>query len=71
MQWVLLCEDRQQEAFLRRFFVAEGWHPRSFRVERNLVPGSAEKLVRVKYPDELKKLRVAPHIAKGLVVCID
>lgn len=71
VQLVLLCEDRQQEAFLRRLFVAEGWHPRSFRVERNFVPGSAEKLVRANYPDELKKLRAAPHIAKGLVVCID
>lgn len=71
VQLVILCEDRQHEAFLRRFFVAEGWHPRSLRIERNFVPGSAEKLVRTNYPDELRKLRVAPHVAKGLVVCID
>lgn len=70
-QLVLLCEDRQHEAFLRRFLEADGWHPRSFRVERNPRPGSAEQWVRTRYPDELRKLRAAPHVAKGLIVCVD
>ncbi len=71
VQLVLLCEDRQHEAFLRRFLELDGWHARSFRVERNAKPGSGEQWVRVRYPDELRKLRATPHISKGLIVCID
>lgn len=71
VQLVLLCEDRQHEAFLRRFLEADGWDPRSFRVERNPKAGSGEQWVRTHYPDELRKLRAAPHVSKGLVVCID
>jgi hypothetical protein len=71
VQLVLLCEDRQHEAFLRRFLEADGWHPRSFRVERCPDRKCAEQWVRARYPEELRKLRAAPHVSKGLVVCVD
>lgn len=72
VQLVLLCEDRQHEAFLRRFFVAAGWHPRSLRVERSPKGrGSGEQWVRERYPAEVRNLRSAPHVARGLVVAID
>jgi hypothetical protein len=34
VQLVLLCEDRQHEAFVRRFLKAMGWETRAMRVER-------------------------------------
>lgn len=69
---VLLCEDRQHEAFLRRFFERMGWEKRQLKVI--LSPrgrGAAEKWVRAEYPDQVKQLRSAPHVVAGLAVAID
>ena len=69
---VLLCEDRQHEAFLRRFFEEMGWEKRQLDVIRSPKGrGAAEKWVRAVYPAQVKKLRSAPHVDAGLAVAID
>lgn len=68
---VILCEDRQHEAFLRRFMKLEGWHPRAMRVERSPNGrGSGEQWVRERYPKELQALR-SSHVTAKLMVMID
>lgn len=71
VQLVLLCEDGQHEAFLRRVFVELGWDPRSIRVEKSPKGrGSGEQWVRARYAEEVRKLR-ASAVARALVVAID
>jgi hypothetical protein len=58
VQWVLLCEDRQQEVFVRRFFKKAGWSTQRLRVE--FAPpgrGSAVQFVRERFPKELSAYR--------------
>jgi hypothetical protein len=50
----ILSEDRLQEVFVRRFLIAVGFHPGSFRLVRS--PGgvgSGEQFVREHYPQLL------------------
>ena len=71
VQLVLLCEDRQQEAFARRFLNATGWETRAMRVEK--APGgrgSGEQFVRERFPRELKAHRSRP-VSQTLVVMMD
>ena len=69
---VLLCEDRQHEAFVRRFFELMGWEKRQLEVVRSPKGrGAAEQWVRSEYPAQVQKLRSAPHIDAGLAVLID
>lgn len=68
---VVLCEDRQTEAFIRRFLVANGHHPRAIRVERLQTPrGAGEQFVRERYPREVKAIR-SGHVQSVLLACID
>jgi hypothetical protein len=70
-QLVLLCEDRQHEAFARRFLAGMGWDLRAVRVEK--APGGAgsgEQFVRKRYPVELKAQRSRP-VSQVLVVLTD
>lgn len=73
VQIVLLCEDRQQESFARRFLEKAGWPTRRLRVE--IAPsggGAAEQFVRERFPTELAAYRVNRHrVAQGLVVLVD
>jgi hypothetical protein len=70
---VLLCEDKQHEAFLRRFFETMGWPKRRFRIEK--APsgrGSAEGFVRERFPIELEAYRQKRSLVKSaLVVMVD
>jgi hypothetical protein len=71
VQLVLLCEDRQHEAFARRFLNAMGWETRAMRVEK--APGgrgAGEQFVRKRFPLELKAHRSRP-VSQALVVLID
>lgn len=71
VQLVLLCEDRQHEAFSRRFLNEMGWETRSMRVEK--APGgrgAGEQFVRKRFPVELKAHRTRP-VSQALVVMID
>jgi hypothetical protein len=55
---VILCEDRQQEVFARKFFLSRGFHHRE--LEFKTAPGgkgSAEQFVREQYPLEVKTYR--------------
>lgn len=67
----MLCEDRQHEAFLRRFFRQAGWNRNCFRVE--ISPkgrGAGEQWVREQFPTELKELRRC-HVSVHLVAITD
>lgn len=71
-QIVVLCEDRQQEAFVRRFLELEGWGKHQIRIEKSPKgKGAAEQWVRDRYPTEVSTLRAAPHIYRSLVVIRD
>ncbi len=70
-QLILLCEDAQHEAFLRRFFKRAGWHARAMRVERSPQGrGAGEQWVRERYPQELGALRRS-HVSASIAVMID
>ncbi|VTS08086.1 hypothetical protein [Tuwongella immobilis] len=73
VQLVLVCEDSQQEAFVRRFLKLAGWNMRSIRVEK--APpgvGAAEQFVRDRYPIELEAFRANRHrVTRGLIVITD
>lgn len=73
VQIVLLCEDTQQETFVRRFLAGSGWSTRRVRVE--MAPparGSAEQFVRVRFPVELEAYRSRRHqVGQALVVMVD
>ena len=74
-QIIILCEDKQQDSFIRRFLKkAHGIQPHNLKV----IPypasgkGSGEQFVRNNYPNELKALRSRQHRAKTtLIVAID
>ena len=68
---VVLCEDLQQEVFVRRFLKTLGWGTRQLRVEK--APpgrGSAVQFVRQTYPGELAAFR-RPDTANLLIVMVD
>ena len=71
VQYVLVCEDEQHEAFARRFLkrMKVVKDPHQLRVERPSW-GSADRFVRETYVKELVAHRRA-HAARGLVVLID
>ena len=69
---VLLCEDRQHEAFVRRFLRGAGWNVRDLRVQRSSSGrGSAEQYVRERFPAELQAVRAKGGEKAYLIVMID
>lgn len=70
---IILCEDRQHEAFARRFLQRSGQSNRSIRVK--MAPpgrGSAEQFVREHYPEEVQFYRSRQHrVSQALIVLID
>ena len=70
---VLLCEDSQHEAFIRRFLKGMGWNTREIRVEKSpSALGSAEQWVRERFPHELKVYRQRrQRAASALIAMID
>lgn len=70
---ILVCEDRQHEAFARRFLKLTGIQPKRIRVLR--APsgeGSGERWVKETYPKEVKAHRQNSHIkGRGLIVIVD
>ena len=70
---VLLCEDSQHEAFIRRFLKGMGWNTREIRVEKSpSALGSAEQWVREKFPHELMAYRQRQlRAASALIAMID
>ena len=68
---VLLCEDSQHEAFIRRFLEGMDWNTRELRVEKSpSASGSAEQWVREKFPNELKIYRLRQKRAASAVIAI-
>jgi hypothetical protein len=70
---VLLCEDSQQESFVRRFLQGTGWNNREIRVEKSPnAKGAAEQWVRERFPKELLAYRNrSSRAASALVAVID
>jgi hypothetical protein len=70
---VLLCEDSQHEAFVRRFLNGMGWNTREIRVEKSpTAGGSAEQWVRQTFPEELRIYQQRKQrAASALIVIID
>jgi len=71
--FVVLCEDRQHEVFMRTFLVSRGVSARRIRVR--IAPegrGSGEQQVRRKYPEEVKTYRSkCNYLNIALAVMID
>ena len=72
---VIVCEDTQQEVFIRYWLESKGLNPRKFRVvKHSLGQGSGEQFVRSRYPIEVEELRrVGTHrpVGLSLVIIID
>lgn len=66
---VLLCEDSQHEAFVRRFLRGMNCETRELRVEKS-PSGSAEQWVRSKFPVELKAYRHRQARATSALVTV-
>ena len=73
VQVVILCEDRQHEAFARRFLARAGESIRVQRVEVNPKGrGSGEQFVPERFAKELAYYRARKHrVEQALVVLID
>ena len=73
VQIILLCEDQQQEVFMRRFLKRHGY--RNDQIRHRFSPKgkqSGEQFVRTNYPIELKAYKSkAGYVSIGLVVMID
>jgi len=68
----VLCEDRQQASFVRRFLLNRGWDRRDIREPRDFGHGSGEQRVREEFPQALRAYRSkANHLRNGLIVVID
>ena len=72
-QTVILCEDQQQEVFIRHFLMRKGYTQRQMRIERCPSGKQAgEQFVRERYPAELKALRQrTARAGTALLVMID
>jgi hypothetical protein len=58
VQVVILCEDQQQESFIRRFLILRKCDPHKFRmIKPRPGRGSAEQFVREEFPRELRAYR--------------
>ena len=68
---VLLCEDSQHEAFVRRFLKGMGWDTREMRVLKSpRADGSAEQWVRENFPVELRIYRQRNTKAVSALVAV-
>ena len=70
---ILLCEDQQHSAFMRRFFEKAGWRKKDIRIEMSPPgKGSAEKFIRDRFPKELLEYRKRKnHVKCRLVIMTD
>ena len=70
---VVLCEDTQHEAFVRRFLGRRGWNMRRVRIIKSPSGGgAADQFVRHHFPAELRAYRSkASHLDQALVVMLD
>lgn len=68
-QVIVLCEDKQQEVFVRRFLKPRTNHPMRI-VSAPVGEGAGEQFVREQYPQQLRALRAAT-VNVALVVMID
>ncbi len=68
--YVILCEDRQTQEFIRHFLAHQGIR----RVRAVPVPGrqgSGEEFVRLMLPNELRELKRKKYNRRALIVCTD
>lgn len=72
-RFIVLCEDRRHESFVRSWLIKCGVDKRCIRVKpAPLAKGSAENYVREKYPGEVRILRSKANQQNlGLIAVID
>jgi hypothetical protein len=69
---VMLCEDTQHEAFLRRVLYHYGWKPRQLRINKCLEASQdAKQYIRSEYPKEVREIRRRNWMNLCLYVVID
>jgi len=69
---VVLCEDKQHEAFVNRFLKGTGWDTRDLRIVKSpSARGSADQFVRERFPRELRWVRSKGGERVYLIVMID
>lgn len=73
VQLIILCEDTQQEVFIRRFLKKRGWPTRGLRVEKSPSGrGAADQFVRERFPIELHASRAKlGQVGQAVVAMID
>ena len=73
VQLVVLCEDKQHWAFVKRFLERRGWNAR--RIRLRVAPtgrGAGEQFVRERFPEELGGYRSNRNrVSRGLIVMLD
>ncbi len=68
---VLLCEDSQHEAFIRRFLKGMGYNTRDLRIEKSPSGrGAADQYVRSTFPKELRAYRHRSHRARSALIAM-
>jgi len=70
-KYVILCEDRQMECFIRYFLEEQGIEKRKISNVDFPGKGCGEQYVREHFPVELKNLRTRNYNLTALFVCID
>jgi len=73
VQTILLCEDQQQECFIRRFLLERRWSRHSIHVEKSpRARGAADQWVRESFPKELRAYRSkCNRLSNCLLVAVD
>jgi hypothetical protein len=73
VQTVILCEDRQQECFVRRFLLERGVNRWSVRLQQSpRAKGAADQWVRESFPKELRAYRSkCNHLSNCLLAVVD
>lgn len=68
---VVLCEDRQQEVFARKYLKARNINQKAIYKTCPAGKQSGEQYVRTEYPKEVRELRRRQHENIALIVMID
>jgi hypothetical protein len=73
VQTVILCEDQQQEYFIRHVLLKRGWNGHGIRVEKpQKAKGAADQWVRESFPKELRAYRSkCNHLSNCLLAVVD
>ena len=69
--YLILCEDKQTQCFMRSFLKGNGIPKHKINCCELPLKGCGEQYVRERYPEELEKLRATKYNRNVLFVCTD